>query len=241
MAEKVTIGVLAAMEREIAPLTEAWEAAASLGGCRVLRRRDAVLLCSGIGLERAAGNTKALLGSFQPEMLLSVGFAGALRRGMEVGQILVPARVVRAADGATYGTVFGDGVLVSDDRVGGAARKRELSLTYDADAVNMEAAGVAAAAAARGVRFAAVKVVSDGLDDELDFLAPFVRPEGFQSGRFLAHVAVRPKLWAAVRRLKRNSERASAALCGAIEEFLCEPERFAERHRDSSREAIIQK
>jgi len=236
MAEKIRIGIVAAMEREIAPLVRGWERAVNFGThghMPAFRMNGAVLICSGIGPDRAFSNTKDLIESFQPEIVLSVGFAGSLRRDLAVGEILIPQQVVRASDGTKMSTAFGHGVLVTVDAMAGFGTKQELDRRYRADAVDMEAAAVAAAAAAHGLRFAAMKAVSDGLDDELDFLAPFVRPEGFQTRRFLAYVAVRPKLWGVVSRLKHNSERASAALCAAIEEFLSAPERFAERWREA--------
>ena len=66
----------------------------------------------------------------------------------------------------------------------GQAAKQEARARYGALAVEMEAAGVAAAAAEYGREFAAIKAISDGAEEDLDFLSGFVTPEGFATGRF---------------------------------------------------------
>jgi hypothetical protein len=101
---------------------------------------------------------------------------------------------------------------VTAETVAGEERKRVLFTRFQAQAVDMEAAAVAAVAAERGCEFLALKVISDTLESKVDFVTPFVRPEGFRVGAFLAHLSVRPWLWTAVRDLHRNSARAAENL-----------------------------
>jgi len=93
------------------------------------------------------------------------------------------------------------------------------------------AAGVAAAAAETGREFAAIKAISDGMGDDLDFLSDFVRPDGFATGRFIAHIALRPGLWPSVAALQRNSRLAAAALQNAVTECITDRQSFAAKHR----------
>ena len=67
------------------------------------------------------------------------------------------------------------------------AEKEEAAVRFGALAVEMEAVGVAAAAA-NHKKFAAIKAISDGAEDEMDFLAGFLTPEGFGTARFMAHI-----------------------------------------------------
>jgi hypothetical protein len=101
---------------------------------------------------------------------------------------------------------------------------------FGALAVEMEAIGVAAAAADCGREFAAIKAISDGAGDEMDFLSGFLTPEGFGTARFIAHIALRPELWGRVAALERHSRLASAALKSAAEECNKDWRAFAAKH-----------
>jgi adenosylhomocysteine nucleosidase len=156
--------------------------------------------------------------------VISAGFAGALTADLKVGDVVVPAHVIDAGDGSRVETGIGSGGLVSVSEMASVERKRVLGGKYDAVAVDMEAAAVAKGAGLRGVRFGAVKVVSDELDFEIPVVEGSVDAEGgFHAGRFLAGVAVRPWVWERVFQMAGNSSVASRNLAGAlrgmIEEF----------------------
>ncbi len=109
----------------------------------------------------------------------------------------------------------------------GRALKQEAAARFGALAVDMEAAGVAAAAAEYGREFAAIKAISDGAEEDLGFLSGFVKPEGFETGRFVAHIALRPGLWPSVAALNRNSKLAAKALEGAVGECMSDWRSFS--------------
>jgi hypothetical protein len=114
---------------------------------------------------------------------------------------------------------------VSYASVADAPQKSKLARAYNAQLVDMEAAAVARGAEARGVRFAAVKVVSDAGDHAVPVMDRFITHDGqFSSAKFVAFVALRPWLWASVLRLARNSSRATNALCQALNGYLEHPE-----------------
>jgi nucleoside phosphorylase len=238
MPEAVRAAFVAALEREVEPLVSRWE--------RFLLQRDgthfpafrsrgtyesgeAVLCCAGTGVARAEAATRALFAEFAPQIVISIGFIGAASPELSVGDVVVPLHVLVASSGERVTTAFGQGEIATVEDVAGRERKFQYWNGERILAVEMEAAGVARPSNEAGVRFAAIKAVSDELDDDTQFVAPFVRPEGFDTAGFLKYIGVRPKLWPAVARLKRNSEMASAALCRAIEEYMHSPGEFGAR------------
>jgi adenosylhomocysteine nucleosidase len=222
------VAVVAALEREIGPLVAAWNIVRRSWDGREFKffeRHGAVLVCGGIGPAAARRACEAVCASYSPEMVISAGFAGALTPDLKVGDVVVPARVIDAADGSRVETGTGSGGLVSLAVMASVERKRVLAAKYDAVAVDMEAAAVARAAGLRSVRFGAVKAISDELDFEIPLVQGSVDSQGqFHQGRFLAGVAVRPWVWARVARMARNSSIAtcnvSDALRVKIEEYL---------------------
>jgi adenosylhomocysteine nucleosidase len=113
---------------------------------------------------------------------------------------------------------IGGGVLVSFPVVAGRAQKEKLRESFSAHVVDMEAAAVARAAQARGVRFATVKVISDEFDFDFPSMERFVDGAGkFSELRFAMFACIRPWLWGRVVRLASNSGRAAGALCEWLE------------------------
>lgn len=227
MSAPTEVGIVAAMELEVRPLISGWrwEDIITDGSTyRVYRSGNSALICSGPGYKNAWECTKVLAEGYVPRTLLSVGFAGALVSALAIADIFVPAHIVNMTTSARFSTGTGHGRLVTADRVAGKQSKPELAARFSAEAVDMEAAAVAEIAQARGCRFAAVKAISDGLDSEIDFVGKFVAADGFRTGAFVAHIAVRPWLWKTVRELRINSERASSNLCIAISSLLSSPE-----------------
>lgn len=215
--------MVAALHREVAGLVRGWKVEEfCIAGCaaRLYHHGSAVLVCAGTGQERARQAAVALIEKCSPKVVLSVGFAGACSPALEPGAVITPAKVVEAATGREWRCSFGSGVLATVAEVAGGEAKRKLAARYGARAVDMEAAGVAEAAAAAGCEFAAIKAISDGDGEEMDFVAPFVTPEGFATGRFVAHIALRPALWSRVSRLQRNSRLAAEALAGKLFELV---------------------
>lgn len=229
MSEPVKFALVVAMHREIQPLLDqcqpvrdssAFQVPAEVGTVSYpqlpYRYRDAIIVCSGPGYKNAALAAQQAIEAYSPEMVISIGFAGALAPEMKVGDIFVPRHVVSERTGSAFTSPRGKGVLVTAERVAGEERKRVLFSRFRAQAVDMEAAAVAAVAAAHDCEFLALKVISDRLDSNVDFVGPFVRPEGFRAGAFLAHVSIRPWLWPAVRSLRRDSARAAESLSSAV-------------------------
>ena len=211
------VAIVVALEREVRALIKEWRACEKESGGRSFRffeHKEFVLVCGGIGAEAARRAAEAVIAIYAPAVIYSAGFAGALVPEMKVGAIVQPRRVVNAGDGSRIDLSCGEGVLVSFGTVANPEQKARLRDSFGAVAVDMEAAAVARAAEARGVRFAVVKVISDEFDFDLPSTERFVDGNGkFLEMRFAWFAAVRPWLWPRVARLARNSNRAARALC----------------------------
>jgi adenosylhomocysteine nucleosidase len=215
------LAIVAALEREVRPLVKSWRSREQEHAGRKFRFYEsgqAVLTCGGIGEEPARRAAEAIIALYQPALIYSAGFAGALDPKLYVGDVIVPRRVVKASDGSSIDTGQGEGILVSFASVASSEQKAKLADSYGAQAVDMEAAAVARAAEARGVPFAAVKAISDESDFPLPAMDRFISADGhFSAAKFAWFAAIRPWMWGTTMRLARNSRRASQALCRWIE------------------------
>ena len=123
---------------------------------------------------RLAGEAADAALKRQPSVsrLVSVGLCGALHPDLRVGDVFAAIAVVDE-DGNSFcaeppraARPFHQGVLVSIDHVAQtAAERQELRRKYSADAVEMEAAAVAARARSAGLPFHCVRVVSDAAEE----------------------------------------------------------------------------
>ncbi len=146
----------------------------------VLHERNITLIRSGAGREKAATATEALIDGHRPGWVLSAGFAGGLRPELKRNDILMADHVADTAGGRLAIDLKVDtdslakmpevhvGRLLSTDRVIRLpGEKRTLGGEHGAMAVDMETFAVAEVCRRREVRFLAVRVVIDTVDEEL--------------------------------------------------------------------------
>lgn len=223
------VAIVAALEREVRPLVKGWRGSEKENSGRRFRffeNGDFVLVCAGIGAGAARRAAEAIIALYEPRIIYSVGFAGALDGSLKVGDAMRPARIVNAKDGSSVAVDGGSGVLVSFESIASPEQKRKLRESFSAQAVDMEAAAVAQAADARGVAFAAAKAISDDAEFEFPSMERFVDSEGrFSETRFALFAAVRPWIWLRVFRLARNSKRASSSLCAFLRGLSEQPQK----------------
>ena len=223
MSSKYKIGIVAAMEREVRPLVRDWHTVERehLGRTfRFFEHGATAVVCGGIGPEASRRATEALIEFFRPQEVLSVGFAGALSSDLKVGNILVPSRIVDVKDGSRVETGVGWGVLLSLASVASHEQKARLAAAYGAQAVDMEAVAVARGAQAHGIRFSAIKAISDECNFAMPPVERFISAEGqFLTSAFVGFAALRPPMWPSVVRLCRNNRLASAALCRELSRY----------------------
>lgn len=211
------IAIVVALEREIRPLVKHSRREDKEQDGRSFRffvHENAVLVCGGIGSQSARRAAEAVINLYEPVMIYSAGYAGALNPEWKVGRVFYPERVINAGDGSSVSIADGAGVLVSYDHVASPQQKLKLRESYSAQAVDMEAAAVARAAEARGIEFRALKVISDESDFALPPMNLFVDSDGrFREARFALFTMLRPWLWPKVVRLAQNSRQATRVLC----------------------------
>jgi adenosylhomocysteine nucleosidase len=247
------IGLIAAMPEEIKPLLrrigayareecdgfEAWRF--NLGRCEIL------LVRSGMGPERAAAATRALIAAARPEVLINFGFAGAVTKGTGLGDIVVADRILLYRERLfpeQPGNLAGIAEEVAgllNRRLGGKEmqirrgtfvtatgikNKREMAEQLPAWATNpvleMETAAVAQAAYEGNVPLIAIRAISDGAEEELLFaIEEFTDRElNMRVGKVLLTVAEKPWIVPQLLRLAKNSRLAGENLAEVLKVLL---------------------
>ena len=214
---KRTPAIIAALPREVSGLVKGWERRTIAGCVVVYTKSEAVVACAGMGATRAALAVQAAMAAMPVTDLISVGLAGACNPKLRVGEIVRAGVVVDAKTGERFIDTKFSQVLVSTDAIVSVKEKTRLHASYQADAVDMEAAAVARLAQAHGLGYCAIKAISDEADFEMEGLARFSTTEGkFRERAFALHAALRPAMWGKVIALGRNSSKAVRALTEAL-------------------------
>jgi adenosylhomocysteine nucleosidase len=215
------IAVIAAMPVELAPLIGKVQPK-SISGVDLFELPQAVVAVGGIGEKFARRAAEVAIDYARPQLLLSAGMVGAISPKLKVGDVGRIREVVDVATGTRYATSGGgDWVLATSPDVSDAAEKNELLAKFAADVVDMEAAAVAQVAKERGLEFAAVKAISDDAAFVMPPLNRFIDGNGrFATGKFLIYVALHPRWWSTLGKIKANSEVASRNLCEAVEHLI---------------------
>jgi adenosylhomocysteine nucleosidase len=217
------IAIVAALEREVSVLVKNWgriQRDHAGRGFTFFERDELVVVCGGIGMEAARRAAEAIIALYCPVLIYSAGFAGALEASLRAGDLFMPSIVLDACDGSRSEIPGGRGVLVTFMAVAGKEQKTNLAQAYGAQAVDMEAAAVAAAARAHNIAFAVTKAISDEYDFEMPGMDRFIHTDGRLNTRgFVAFAALRPWLWSRVATLASNSRKATRALGANMDRY----------------------
>ena len=209
--------IIAALPREVKALVKGWELRTVPGGVHVYTNGEAVAACAGMGAARAEIAVWAAMEAMPVTELLSVGLAGACDPALRVGEIVRAGVVIDERTGERFENSRVDQVLVSTRAIASVGEKAKLRASYNADAVDMEAAAVARMAKQHGLEFQAIKAISDQADVEVEGLERFATTDGqFRETAFALYAAVRPGMWKKVIALGRNSGKALDALTAAL-------------------------
>jgi adenosylhomocysteine nucleosidase len=211
--------MIAALPREVSGLVKGWECRELQGRISVYTNGHAVVACAGMGEARAALAVQAAMDAMPVTALISVGLVGACDPALRVGEIVRAGVVIDGRTGERFESTDSGArqVLVTEEAIASVAEKARVRASFGASAVDMEAAGVARIARARGLEFKAIKAVSDEADFEVEALRKFATAEGqFREGAFALHAAMRPAMWGKVISLGRNSGAAVTALTEAL-------------------------
>jgi adenosylhomocysteine nucleosidase len=213
------VAIIAALPREISVLVNGWprNQASSAKNVRVYSSDDAIVVCAGMGANRAMVAAGEALSRGPVSQLISAGYAGALHDGLKVGDVVRPGVVVDARTGERFFAESGKGTLVTGASVAGVSEKLRLRSSYGAEIVDMEAAAVARVAAQQGVPFLAIKAVSDEYDFEMQELGEFATASGqFREFAFAMFLMAHPRLWKKAARLAGGGRVALKALTAEL-------------------------
>jgi len=155
-----------------------WSRSARLGD------HELVLAANGAGAQRAASAVEAALERFPAEAIVSTGFCGALAPELEIADVVVGSAI--SAGSRTFPALYPAstrahqmGVVCSIDHVAQTAEEKRRLRAGGGSVVEMEAGGVAERAAARGVPFYCVRVVTDlAGEDMANNFNRALRPDG---------------------------------------------------------------
>jgi adenosylhomocysteine nucleosidase len=230
------VAIIAAMAGELKPLVHGW----------LHERRDGVdvwrwkfdegewiAACAGAGVDAATRAFAAVEKVGFPDLMISVGWVGALTEELETGMTYRVSGVIDARTGERFRpAVWSDERwLVTSPRVADEAEKRRLAAAYGAHLVDMEASAVARLAQMRGIPFYSIKGVSDGFTDKLPDFNRFIRPDGrFDMTGMVLFSILRPWYWPSLVRMGENSKKASQSIREAVLDFLDERSTIRERN-----------
>ncbi|MGD0733592.1 MAG: nucleoside phosphorylase [Terracidiphilus sp.] len=230
------MAIIAAMAGELKPLVRGW----------LHERRDRVdvwrwkfdegewvAACAGAGVDAATRAFAAVEQDGAPDMVISVGWAGALTAELETGRAYRVSGVIDSRTGERFRpAIWIDEIwLITSPRVVDEAEKQRLAAAYGAQLVDMEASAIARLAAMRGIPFYAIKGISDGIHDKLPDFNRFIRPDGrFDMAGMVLFSILRPWHWPSLVRMGENSKKASQSIREAVLDFLDERAYIRERN-----------
>lgn len=204
---------------------------------------DVLAVEAGMGFDNATRTTDEVIRAESPELIISAGFCGGLTADLLVGDVVVATRLFTVGDDhlEEVPTRIADTCLhfvagsTSHDRLFGGCYvstphmvpKQQLAGLLPRDTKNpavveMESAAIARAAAENDTAFAAIRTVSDPLNEELEFsLDEFCDDAmNIRLNRVLKTCFNKPRIIPQLIRLSRNSRVAAASLSQAFERFL---------------------
>ncbi len=221
------LAVIAALAGELKPLVRGWESSSFERGVMYTQRREELEIVAVYGGMGRAAAAAAFLRATQEgrlDAVISVGWAGALSPRLVPGKAYTVAKVVDGGTGERYVTESSPDAggatlqLVTMKRVVLREEKRRVADDFGAELVDMEAATVARLERVHDIAFYCCKAVSDGVDETLPDMNPFIGGDGrMKTAAFVSSVLMRPQYWPALVRMGKNSASGAVALAEAVE------------------------
>jgi len=174
-SNRVRVGVLAPMKSELRSVVKAFALEpGSINGVTVhtgsVGKADVIATTTGMGTALATRATERLLGLGEFDRVVVVGIAGGVGPSVGIGDVVIPQVVVDGTTGTPYQPTPIDAptargtIVTSDDFIIDPARLDAL-IAEGVIAVDMETGSVAAACAARGLPWSAVRAISDRAEE----------------------------------------------------------------------------
>jgi adenosylhomocysteine nucleosidase len=163
--------VLFAVEREAKAFVSTYRVRQVLSPTQWLCDGRILVEMLGVGKNGARRRAQSLCASgCRPERIVVAGFAGALREGLAVGDVLAVADIVDES-GNQWATGWpqqrSGRLLTCASMIGDPDLKRNLGLRHRADIVDMESSAIAEICTTHGIPFGCVRVVSDDVSKPL--------------------------------------------------------------------------
>jgi adenosylhomocysteine nucleosidase len=222
------VAIIAAMPGELKPLVRGWPHS-TRGTIQFWAQRteeeEWIAACAGAGRDAATRAFAGIEDGGPIDLVISIGWAGALAPDVANGSAHNCAGVIDALTGERYHCEAGAGRLwlATSPRVADEPEKRRLATTYKAALVDMEGATIARLASMRGIPFYAIKGVSDSLDAKLPDFNRFIEETGqFQTPKFVFFALLRPWIWPALIKMGETSKKASQSIAERLHELLDE-------------------
>ncbi len=199
--------------------------------------RRVVVVESGVGQEKAAAATEALIGVFAPKRILSAGYAGGLLKRLKQFTVCIPEVLVRSSDGRRLDlshpvpqhfaedghSVENKLALLTVDRViATPTEKNTLGQTTGAELVDMETFAVAEVCRRHAVPFLSIRIILDAAEEELpkdvQRILKHAETGGARLvGSLLGSLVARPKAMLDLLSLKQRALNATDRLAKHIE------------------------
>jgi adenosylhomocysteine nucleosidase len=222
------VAIIAAMPGELKPLVRNWphstRGTIHFWGQRT-EEEEWIAACAGAGLDAATRAFAGIEDGGPIDLVISIGWAGALTPDIAAGSAHNCAGVIDARTGERFNCDAGAGILwlATSPKVADEPEKHRLASTYKTALVDMEAAAIARLAAMRSIPFYAIKGVSDPLDAKLPDFNRFIAPDGqFQTSKFVLFALLRPWIWPTLVKMGENSRKASQSIAERLHELLDE-------------------
>jgi adenosylhomocysteine nucleosidase len=198
--------------------------------------REVVIIESGVGGKAATRAAREVIRFYEPRWVISAGFAAALQEDLRRGHVLMADEVASPAGEklaigiklephvaeATRGLHVGR-LLTIDNVIRKPAERRQLHEQHQALACDMETFAVAAACRDVGARLISVRLITDGVDDELPpeiehLLAQktIAAKIGATAGALLNRFSAAKDLWQLREDAMKGSDRLAKFLRGAL-------------------------
>jgi adenosylhomocysteine nucleosidase len=226
--EAMRIAIIAALPGELKPLVRGWDRVSSpTRGISIWLKSsnddEYIAVSGGMGTTAALRSFAAAEHIGTLDMVLSVGWAGALTDEMLPGHCYIVSEVIDSLTGERFFLTDGNRKLrlVTTTQVANEAEKNRLRGSYGAALVDMESSAISRLAQIRGIPICCFKAVSDGRGAKLPDINPFIDEHGqLRIPSFLGYVALRPQYWGSLIQLGRTSSLAAQALAITINKFL---------------------
>ena len=163
--------------------------------------RNIVLVRTGVGRKRAQNATQQVIDKFNPEVIISMGYAGALTEGLNVGDMFVASTILSPeSDSNSFemddpknlkwlelakktpppeNVKLKIGRLITVDMVVHTPKaKKELGSRFRAEAVEMETLEIALLTRVNKIAFISIRGISDAVNHELIDCSSFLGSDG---------------------------------------------------------------